>query len=64
MREDWTTVAGYTVVHHTGGALLIGKGDVQHWVPRSVVIDGETISDGDTDLVIRTWFCEREGIDG
>lgn len=33
------------------------------FIPRSVILDGDTLSPGDTDLVVAEWFCEKEGIE-
>lgn len=32
------------------------------WIPRSVLLDGDSLDDGDTDLVCAEWFAEKEGL--
>lgn len=32
------------------------------WIPRSVAVDGDEITEGDTDVEVQTWFAEREGL--
>lgn len=36
---------------------------VEKWIPRSVCLDGDVISEGDTELVVAEWFCEKEGLE-
>ena len=37
-------------------------GPYEKWIPRSCCEDGETINEGDTDICIADWFCEKESI--
>lgn len=30
------------------------------WIPRSVCDHGDDIEEGDTDIYVSDWFCERE----
>lgn len=60
----WTTLDGYTVKNTTLKAVLVMKGTDEIWIPRSLIQDGEEVRKHDTDLVVRTWFCEKEGLDG
>ncbi|AUQ95986.1 hypothetical protein PhaeoP66_03244 [Phaeobacter inhibens] len=32
------------------------------WIPRSVLLDGETLDVGDADIVCAEWFAEKEGL--
>jgi hypothetical protein len=33
------------------------------WMPRSVIDGGYDLDVGDTDITVRTWFAEKEGLD-
>lgn len=35
---------------------------VEHWVPRSVCIDGDTLTEGDHDVLVAEWFVDKEGL--
>ena len=61
-RDNTETVTGLVVKTSEKAVLLtIGNG-VEVWVPRSVCVDGDTIDKGDTDLVVQSWFAEKEGL--
>lgn len=32
------------------------------WIPRSVCEDGDRLSEGDTDVIVETWFIDKEGL--
>lgn len=32
------------------------------WIPRSVLLDGDALTIGDTDLVCAEWFALKEGL--
>lgn len=34
----------------------------EKWIPRSCCEDGDAIDEGDTDICIADWFCEKENI--
>lgn len=51
------------VVRATSYAVLFrDESGREWWIPRSVCLDGDSLDEGDTDLVVATWFCEKEGI--
>lgn len=59
----WVTLDGYEVVAATDLAVqLQNRGNVT-WVPRSVMLDGNEIGKGDTELVIQQWYADQEGLD-
>ena len=33
------------------------------WFPRKVVLDGDTLEDGDTDIEVKLWFIRKHGIE-
>lgn len=35
---------------------------VEHWVPRSVCLDGDALAVGDDDLIVADWWLEKEGL--
>lgn len=59
----WTMLTGYVVIKTNDKAVLV-RDDMQQesWIPRSVVMDGDYLVDGDRDLVVRSWFCDKEGL--
>lgn len=70
--NEFVTLDGYVVVAQTRLAIGIAKtaksaaapspSDVATWVPRSVCDDGEAIGVGDTDMSVREWFADKEGL--
>lgn len=32
------------------------------WIPRSVCEDGDDLEEGDTSVVVRSWWADREGL--
>lgn len=61
MANDWITLEGYESGRGTEKAIILLKGRKTFWVPRSVLLDGETMDPGETDIVMKTWFAEKEG---
>jgi len=41
--------------------LIVYEGD-EVWVPRSVCLEGDSLSVGDTDLIVADWWLEKEGL--
>jgi len=33
------------------------------WIPKSVIDDGDQIELGQQEIEVRTWFCEKEGLE-
>jgi hypothetical protein len=51
------------VIKTTPMAILVRFNNMSEvWMPRSVVECGEDIQVGETDVVVRDWFAEREGL--
>ncbi len=42
--------------------LLAENEDTEHWIPRSVCLDGDTLEVGDTGVVVALWYAEQEGL--
>lgn len=56
------TVSG-EVLDTTAEAILFVRDDgTEFWVPRSVCIDGDQADEGDTDLIIASWWLKKEGL--
>lgn len=34
----------------------------EQWVPRSVIEDGEEVEEGDSEIAVREWFIDKEGL--
>lgn len=60
----WTSLDGYIVIKCSEMAVLIDNGKDQTWVPRSVIMDGDALDDGATDITVLRWFADREGLEG
>lgn len=59
-----TTLTGEVLRPSTHRAILFRcKNGSEHWIPRKVCLDGDTIDEGDTEIVVATWFCEKEGLE-
>lgn len=46
----------------TDDAVLVDHQDEEFWVPRSVCLDGQSIEEGDSDLVVADWWLRDRGI--
>jgi hypothetical protein len=66
-RAGWVTLAKYRVSHTTLAAVLVVPVDParkdEHWIPRSQIMDGDTLTVGDTDIVVKSWIADCEGLD-
>jgi hypothetical protein len=52
------------IIAATQKAVLVRfKNQEETWIPRSVCDDGSELEIGDTDIVVQTWFAEKEGLD-
>lgn len=60
-----------TVIRTTEAAVLVrprAQKGVEHihgeqWFPRRVLLDGDTLDVGDSDIEVRTWFIRKQGIE-
>jgi len=50
------------IIRATDRAVLIVYEDAEVWVPRSVCLEGDSLSVGDTDLIVADWWLEKEGL--
>ena len=46
----------------TDKAVLIVVDGEDHWVPRSVCLDGDSLAEGDEDLIVADWWLKKEGL--
>lgn len=62
--SEWCTLDGYSVDADTRRAVLVvhTRTGVKTWIPRSLCDDGEALSLHDTDIVVKTWFADKEGL--
>lgn len=59
-----TILTGEVLRPTTERAILFRcENGVEHWIPRKVCLDGDVIGEGDTELVVATWFCEQKGLE-
>lgn len=42
--------------------LIVVEDGSEHWVPRSVCLDGDALDVGDDDLIVADWWLEKEGL--
>jgi hypothetical protein len=61
--KKYVTLDGYEVVRATENAVCIAKANVETWIPRSAIADGDTLDKGDTDLSVAEWIAIRENLD-
>jgi hypothetical protein len=54
---------GSLVLRRTRLAALVRLNDLREvWIPLSVIIDGDDVLIGGTDISIRSWWAEQEDI--
>lgn len=46
----------------TAKAVLVVIEGGEHWIPRSVCLDGDALDVGDDDLIVADWWLEKEGL--
>jgi len=60
------TLSGVEVIKTTEKAVLIiyteKDEEFEHWLPRSVCMDGSELAEGDKDIVVEKWIADREGL--
>lgn len=62
--DDWDIVYG-EIIRTTEKAILIKiKWGYEHWVPRSLIQDGDSFNDfsNQDSFYVQRWFCEKEGL--
>ena len=61
-----TTLSGVEIIDTTRLAVQIAwtadSEDHTAWIPRSLCMDGDTLEEGDKDVVVATWFADKEGL--
>lgn len=61
-RSFGQTILSGIVTKTTDGAALFDPDEgSEFWVPRRVCLDGSSIEEGDTDIVVADWWLEKEG---
>lgn len=50
------------ITRATGKAVLVTIDGDEHWIPRSVCLDGDALDVGDADLIVADWWLEKEGL--
>lgn len=50
------------VIRTTDKAVLILHDGEEHWIPRSVCLEGDALETGDEDLIVADWWLEKEGL--
>lgn len=62
-REESYELTGSSVIDTSPKAVLVLLDDeTSRWIPRSVIVDGDSVTEGDTDISIQAWWAEKEGI--
>lgn len=56
------TTINAEITKATDKAVLISVDGEDHWVPRSVCLDGDALAVGDDDLIVADWWLEKEGL--
>jgi hypothetical protein len=60
------TLSGVEVIDTTRLAVCVAwsahSEDHTAWIPRSLCDDGDTLEAGDKDVVVATWFADKEGL--
>lgn len=51
------------IIKTTEKAVLIEVDGAEHWVPRKVCLDGDSLVIGDEDLVVADWWLEQAGLE-
>jgi hypothetical protein len=55
---------GSVVIRITARAVLVRKDDLSElWIPWSVCIDGDELTEGDENISVRSWWAEQEGLE-
>lgn len=51
------------VIRETDLAILVSDGDVEDWIPKSVIHEGSEVWElgQQGDLVVMEWFAEKQG---
>lgn len=50
------------ITRTTDKAVLVTMDGENHWIPRSVCLDGDALEVGDDDLIVADWWLEKEGL--
>jgi hypothetical protein len=56
-----TTISA-EITRATDKAVLVEIDGEQHWIPRSVCLEGDMLDVGDTDIIVADWWLEKEGL--
>ncbi len=56
-----TTLSGEVLRTTEGAVLFDPERGTEFWVPRRVMLDGASVEEGDTDIVVADWWLKQEG---
>lgn len=61
---SWTTLDNFFVSAVTERAVLLKNNEsgAETWIPRTMAQDGDALCKGDTDIIVKTWLAEKEGL--
>lgn len=57
-----STLSGEVTKTSRSAVLFVMDDGTELWVPRSVCLDGDSLDEGDTDLVVADWWLEKNGV--
>lgn len=64
--DDCETFEKAKCIKETAKAIKVRlENGKEHWIPKSVIDDDSEVYQDDTDgkLIVKSWFCEQEGIE-
>jgi hypothetical protein len=64
--DEYETFPNVKCVAETSKAIKAELEDgAQHWIPKSMLSDDSEVYEEGTDgkLIVKSWFCEKEGIE-
>lgn len=66
-REDYETFEGARCIAESDKAIRVElSSGTRHWIPKSVLSEDSEVYKVDEDagkLIVKSWFCEKEGIE-
>ena len=61
-RLGQTVLAGEVMKTTDAAILFVTEDGTEKWIPRRVCIDGASIDEGDTDVIVADWWLKQEGM--
>ena len=56
-----TTLEGLIEKTTDGAVLFLPSTGKEFWIPRKVCLDGDSLDEGDEDVVVADWWLKQEG---